>query len=145
MDGENTLIEGMLTCCNSHEFEVQIAGDIKRDLFSGMHLQPINEKIVVDACCKKCGKTISVFDSDLDGYEKSETKCDKFILAKPFVCKRCIDNTFSVEIKYEYPDYQELIDLGITEIDNAFTWIWITLKCNQCGKRYCNFVNFETT
>lgn len=144
MDGDNTLIEGMLICCNSHEFEVRIVGDVKRDPFLGIHLLPINGNIAVDVCCKKCGKVISVFNSCHDGYERIETKCNKFFLTKPFVCKRCFDNTFSVEVKYEYPDYQELMDLGITEIDNAFTWIWITLKCNQCGKRYNNFVDFET-
>ena len=48
-------------------------------------------------------------------------------------------------IKYEYPDIQELEELEITEIDNAFTWIWITLECNNCGTRYKNFVDCETT
>ena len=144
MDGDNTLIEGILTCCNSHDFEVRIAGDIKYDLFSEMHLLPMDEKIAIDVCCKKCGKVISVFNSNQDGYERTETKCYKFALTKPLVCKKCTDNTFSVEIKYEYPDYQELMGLGITEMDNAFTWIWTTLECNQCGKRYNNFVDFET-
>ena len=55
-----------------------------------------------------------------------------------------IDAAKAMWIKYEYPDYQELMGLGITEMDNAFTWIWITLECNQCGKRYNNFVDFET-
>ena len=144
IDGDNTLIEGILTCCNSHEFEVLIAGVIKYDLFSGMHLFPIGEKIALDICCKKCGKVISVFNSDQDGYDRSEVKCGKCALKKPLFCKKCTDNTFSVEIKYEYPDQQELIDLGITEMDNAFTWIWITLECKQCGKRHSNFVDFET-
>lgn len=30
---------------------------------------------------------------------------------------------FSAYVKYEYPDSQELDELGIAEIDNAFTWI----------------------
>lgn len=74
----------------------------------------------------------------------SKQNATSFFLTKPFGCKKCTDNNFSVEVKYEYPDYQELMDLGITEIDNAFTWIWITLECNQCGKRYNNLVDFET-
>ena len=44
-----------------------------------------------------------------------------------------------------YPDIQELAELEITELDNAFTWIWITLECNKCGTIYKNFVDFETT
>ena len=52
---------------------------------------------------------------------------------------------FSVGIKYEYPDTQELEELEIPEIDNVFTWIWITLECNKCGTRYKDFVDCETT
>ena len=143
-EGNNTLIKGILTCCSSHEFEVRVAGDIKCGLFAEMYLLPIDDKIVLEVCCKKCGKVISVFDSDHDGYGHCETKCDKKISTKPFVCKNCADNTFSVELKYEYPDLQELADLGITEMDNVFTWIWIALVCNKCGKKHRNFLNYET-
>ena len=64
---------------------------------------------------------------------------------KPVNCKKCRNGVFSVGIKYEYPDIQELEELKITEIDNAFTWIWITLECKQCGTVYKNFVDCETT
>ncbi len=47
-------------------------------------------------------------------------------------------------IKYEYPDTQELMELEMSEIDNAFTWIWITLECSKCGTKYKNFVDCET-
>jgi hypothetical protein len=33
-----------------------------------------------------------------------------------------------MNIKYEYPNKNELDMLEINEPDNAFTWIWITLK-----------------
>ena len=49
-----------------------------------------------------------------------------------------------MNIKYEYPNKNELDMLGINEPDNAFTWIWITLKCNNCGKTYKNIVDIET-
>ena len=60
-------------------------------------------------------------------------------------CLKCQNKSFSVAIKYEYPDVKELQELGISDIDNAFTWIWITLECNNCGTRYKNFVDYETT
>lgn len=145
MNGNNTLIGGILTCCDLHEFEVRTAGNIKYNLLSGMYLLPANEGIALDARCRKCGKIISVFDSDQDGYERSESRCNISVIKKPLICKKCNNNSFSIEIRYEYSDYQELIDLGITETDNAFTWIWITLECNRCGKRYNNFVDYETT
>ncbi len=142
---DNTLIEGILTCCNSHEFEVRIAGENKTTFFSGMHLFPIDDKLALDVCCKKCGRVIPVFYSEQDGYERIGKSICKSALTQPICCRRCKDDTFSVEIRYEYPDPLELLSLGIIETDNAFTWIWITLECRQCGRRYNNFVDFETT
>ena len=111
-----------------------------------MCLSPENDKIVLKARCKKCGKVISIFDSSCDGYEQCGKGQPTHVpITKPVDCKKCRDRGFSIGIKYEYPDIQELEELEIPEIDNAFTWIWITLECNNCGTRYKNFINYETT
>lgn len=143
-DGENNLIEGTLTCCNDHAFEIFVVGKLKRSMFSNTCLFPENNTIMLKVRCKKCGKTISVFDSSCDGYENCEKKLYTQIIAKPINCKKCRDDSFSVSIRYEYPGVQELENLGITEIDNAFTWIWVTLECNKCSTRYKNFIDCET-
>ncbi len=144
-DGDNNLIEGMLICCNSHEFEILVVGEIKHKIIPRMCLIPENDMVVLEVRCKKCGKVISVFDSCCDGYEKCENNQTIHMLTKPINCKKCYDNSFSIEIKYEYPNIQELEELEITEIDNSFTWIWCTLKCNKCGTMYKNFIDYETT
>ena len=144
-NGENTLIEGSLTCCNDHAFEIFVVGEAKRRMFSDICLFPENDTIILEARCKKCGKIIPVFDSRSDGYEHCGENQHTQIIAKPIHCRKCRNNNFSVRIKYEYSDVQEIKDLGITEIDNSFTWIWITLECNKCGKIYKNFIDFETT
>ena len=144
MDGDNTLIEGILTCCNAHDFEVFVFGEIKHSMFSKMCLFPENDKTAIEVRCRKCGKVISVFDSGCDGYEQCGKEQYTHIQTKPIDCGKCRNGGFSVSIKYEYPDIQELAELEITEIDNVFTWIWITLECNKCRKRYRNFVSFET-
>ena len=144
-NGDNSLIEGILTCCNSHDFEVFVVGEIKHSMLSKMCLFPKNDKIALEVRCKKCGRVISVFDSSCDGYEQCRKNHPTHIPTKLIDCKKCQDDDFSVGIKYEYPDIQELEELEITEIDNAFTWIWITLECNKCGTKYRNFVDFETT
>lgn len=141
-DGDNSLIEGILTCCNAHDFEVFVVGEIKHSIFSKMYLSPENDKAVIEVRCLKCGKIISVFDSSCDGYEQCGKDQPIHVPTKPIDCKKCRDGSFSVSIKYEYPNIQEL---EIAEIDNAFTWIWITLKCNNCGTRYNNFIDYETT
>ena len=144
-DGDNSIIEGILTCCNAHDFEVFVVGEIKHSMFSKMRLFPENEKTVIEVRCRKCNKVISVFDSSCDGYEQYGKEQYTHVQTKPIDCRKCRNAGFSVDIKYEYPDIQELVELEITEIDNAFTWIWITLECNNCGSRYKNFIDCETT
>ena len=144
-DGENNLTKGILSCCNDHDFEVLVFGRMKHSILSKMCLCPDNDKVVIEVRCRKCGKDISVFDSSCDGYEQCGKDQYTHVPTKPIDCKNCKNGSFSVGIKYEYPDIQELKELEITEIDNAFTWIWITLECNNCGTRYKNFVDCETT
>lgn len=144
-DRDNCLIEGRLTCCNKQDFEVLVVGKVKHNLFSKMFLCSENDKTIIDVRCKRCGKVISVFNSSCDGYGQCGKKQTTFVTTKPIDCIKCRNESFSVTIKYEYADIQELKELEITEIDNAFTWIWITLECNNCGTRYKNFVDCETT
>lgn len=144
-DRDNSLIEGMLTCCNAHDFQVFVIGKIKHSLFSKMFLCSENDKTVIEVRCKKCGKVIPVFNSSCDGYAQCENKQPTYVTTNPIDCIKCRNESFSITIKYEYPDIQELKELEITEIDNAFTWIWITLECNKCGTKYKNFVDCETT
>ena len=54
--------------------------------------------------------------------------------AKNVECIKCRGTSFSVDVTYEYPeDTEELKELGTAETGNAFTWIWVTLKCRACG------------
>lgn len=143
-DSDAELIGGDICCCSSNRFEIRYIGEIKHGLFSKAYLYSGNSEIALEACCEKCNKVISVFDSSEDGYE---TKKEPFINNKfrVFSCKKCNGVSFSISIKYEYPNEQELDSLGISERDSAFTWIWASLKCNKCGTEYKKFVDFETS
>ena len=99
----------------------------------------------MEARCQECGKSISVFDSDFDGYEQCRKRRYTHVTTKGVNCIKCFSNDFSVGIRYEYPDIQELQALEISQADNAFTWIWLTLKCNKCGAKYKNSIDFDTT
>ena len=145
-DGDNELIGGLLTCCDNHDFEIFVVGKIKYDFFSKTYLFPENNRIIVEAHCKKCGKAIQVFDSNCDGYEhrlreKVQHAC---VPTKIIHCKKCRCMTFSINIKYEYPNDMDFEESGIICHDNAFTWIWIMLECSKCGAKYRKFVDFET-
>ena len=144
-DGENSLFAGELVCCDSHDFEVLVIGKVQHDIFSKMNLYPDNDKIVMEVRCRKCGKVIPVFDSCYDGYEQCTNYRYVYRSAKPIACTKCQSNNFRVNIKYEYPDVNELEKLEIVERDNAFTWIWVALECNECGTRYKKFIDCETT
>ena len=54
-DGDNDIIEGVLTCCKSHDFEVCVAGEIKHSVFSKMYLFSENDKTAIEVryfiCC----------------------------------------------------------------------------------------------
>lgn len=144
-NSDHSIIEGKLSCCNSHDFEVLVVGEIKRSMFSKMCLFPENGEVLMEVRCRKCGRVISVFDSSCDGYDQCEKKQYTHVQIKPIDCVRCRNGGFSVGIKYEYPAIKELEELEISEIDNAFTWIWITLECNNCKTKYKYFVDCETT
>lgn len=144
-DGDNSLIEGILTCCNAHNFDVFVAGEIQHSVLSKMYLLSENDNIVLKVRCQKCGKVICIFDSSCDGYEQCGSGQHTYTALKQIRCKKCLDDSFSVVIRYEYSNIEELEKFEIIEIDNAFTWIWITLECNKCGTRYKNFIDYETT
>lgn len=83
-----------------------------------------------DACCLD-----SEISRNLNGTEDKN---------KLLNCNRCNGDNFSVFINYDYPDEEELKELGFKDISNAFTWITISLTCNNCGKKYKRFIDFES-
>ena len=95
--------------------------------------------------CKQCGRLIAVFDSDIDGYNAHKQLQNKDVSLTFADCYKCVSNNYSVNIRYEYPNEQELAELGESDVENLFTWIWISLVCNSCGKKHPNFVDYETS
>ena len=140
----NDIIQGDLLCCGHNNFSVQIFGRIHYGIFNTMQLLPKNNEVAIYSYCLKCGNALSVFNSICDGYDQCDINTHKVVSSHPLECKMCHHNDFSIKIKYEYPKLEELNELGIVNKDNAFTWIWITIKCNYCGKEYRNFLDYET-
>ena len=139
---ENTTA-GELICCGKQRFALEYEGEIKYSLWGTGHLSSPNGQVTLTARCKECGRNILVFDSAAMGYDR-ERETAKPSAGSPMACRRCRGNDFSVSIRLEYPDDSELQELDILEPDNAFSWIWVTLKCNTCGKKYQSFIDYET-
>lgn len=143
-DSSNLYVQGNLVCCNAHNFEIFTFGTVRNGMFSRVNLLPKDERIMLKIRCKKCGKVISVFDSSCDGYETHDDKIRPNSTLEILKCKKCLHTDFSVNVRYEYPDLKELMNLGLSDVDNKFTWIYISLMCNECGRKYKNFINLET-
>ena len=138
--GYNTLVCGNHVCCDSSSFEISYSGKIDYKFFSKMVLIPENNILVLKSCCKKCGKTYLIFDNNCDGYDNYDSNQVSKVKTSSLKCKKCLNNDFSICLKYEYPDVQELYEYKINDIGNAYTWVWITIKCNCCGSKYFIFL-----
>ena len=148
---KNDITSGIINCCDKNNFSIYYNGDIEKNIILGIYLSGDNDAISLSAKCLKCGRLIKIFDSHIDGYdancedENTPKIIDKNnVKGKPFNCSRCKGNNFSISIKYEYPDEEELKELGFKDISNAFTWITVSLTCNNCGKKYKRFIDFES-
>ena len=145
-DGENTLVSGQLRCCDQPTFSLRTVGAVQRGLLHRMSLYPSAEGLAIRAVCARCGRDILVYDAGSDGYDNCFSGAGEtsFSTAGSVQCMKCGGEIFSIDLRLEYPDRQELADLGCTNPENAFTWIWISLTCAKCGKRYTDFVSYET-
>ena len=145
-DTEDSLVKGKIRCCDTNSFEVLVTGKVKYGIFSKMKLFPKNDIIVFELCCKKCGKIFSVFNTEYNGYDECKGICIENIKKPDLLvkCRKCQAMDFSVELQYEYPDIQELEQLKISDVSNAYTWVRGMIECNRCGTRYRNFLDCET-
>lgn len=148
---KNDITSGRVNCCETNAFNIYYNGEIEKNIILGTYLSEDNDSISLAAKCLKCGRLIKIFNSRLDGYDANceddntlRTINKNNIKSIPFNCSRCKGNNFSISIKYEYPDEDELKELGFKDISNAFTWITISLTCNNCGKKYKKFIDFES-
>ena len=140
----NTIFCGNFACCDSSNFELLYFGEIDHSFFSKMFLAPKNNIVVLKSRCKKCKKMHLIYDNNCDGYDNYKSDQVSKVKTTSLKCKKCLNNDFSIFLKYEYPDVQELYEYKIRDIGNAYTWIWITIRCNCCGFKYSKFIDLET-
>lgn len=140
-----TFIRGKIICCSCSEFDVLYCGVIRKSIWGQVFFSDNDDGLVVKLRCKKCGQEIEVFNSLTDGYDRCIEEKDRSTSyqLQPFTCKQA-HSDFSAEVTFEYPPKQELIEDGIEEYENAYSWIWVTLKCNSCNKIYKHILDYET-
>lgn len=145
--GTNIIVDGILTCCGSHEFDISFYGDLKQNWLGNKTLHANDNGLILNAKCKKCGKDIQVFNSFIDGYDPCSEKVQSSPKVKTnhIVCSKCSKDGFALSMTFEYQTQEELHEEGIDDYENAFSWIWVTIKCNTCGLKFKNFVDYETS
>lgn len=141
---KRNIITSKLICCENDKFELYYHCDLVKNLLGNYHFfqNEIDNDLCIHAKCLKCGEIISVFDNREDGYDnfyERKSKKKKKISTCSFNCLKCNSNNYSIKVLLEYPD--ETFDGKINE---KFTWIWIEVTCNHCGKKYKNILNIET-
>jgi hypothetical protein len=108
---------------------------------------------IVKAKCPDCGAEYLLFDKDFHGWdgcvchdEKDASKPRPHLTA--WKCRECNQEKHFIQIQFCYGDeggIQEAIDDGT--IDNpadAFEWIYIDIKCENCGLSTEKWVDYET-
>ena len=141
---------GLVCLCGCDSFSIRFFASVRKSMFGSPHLVPVDEKatVTIEAICEACGKVISLFDSRIDGYDNQfEPQLPTFQELTPSTellsCPHCRKNGFTVEMEWEYPDYEEKDEIGEC-FQNAFTWIRVSLQCKHCGKKIRSFFDGET-
>ena len=112
----------------------------------------------IKTVCSKCGYEYLIFDSRAHGWDGYIGRdLDERLLdaqAKVFCCGKCNSNRFNLKITISSQGREDFIGELKDEIDkglfakedwvNAFEWIKIDITCLGCGKKYPNFVDYET-
>ena len=140
---DELVVLGELKCCEDDIFRVDVAGQLKKGIFSMPKLYPYHNTLGVFATCSKCNDRIVVFDASKDGYERASDPIDSSVSTTPFVCK-CTCNRFRVQLKYEYSGLEDLLCENPTNANDCFSWIWVSLECADCNRKYTNLVDVET-
>jgi hypothetical protein len=144
--GTNIIINGNIVCCGQHDFKISYSGMLKKSLIGRMGIFPIESELVLLAKCSVCGEEIQVYNNRTDGYDN----CFKVTPPKPLLvlndlfCSNCHEEYYSIEITFEYQSKEDLENDGVKDFQNAFSWIWITLKCSTCNRIFKNIVDIET-
>ncbi|MDR2956638.1 MAG: hypothetical protein LBU61_00460 [Coriobacteriales bacterium] len=151
IEGDTIVSEGNLSClCSCTSFTVQHWGETRKGILGQVELIATGENGVgMSLSCQKCGTSLTLFDSETDGYDvvvRGVTSSTKNTLKKleTLSCPKCFNKQFHVKVKYEHLPKTETDVVGLLDSKNAFQWIWVSLECNSCSKKFRNFIDHET-
>ena len=142
---DNVYIKGVLQCCECSDFSVLFYGIVKKQVICRHYLLPKKDRVALRIRCNICGRIINVFDSETDGFYHFQGVREQNDPNERFYCERCHKETFTIRVKYEYAGLQEMKNLGKNEPENGFSWIQISLQCNNCLKKYTKLLDWDAS
>ena len=137
----SNILCGTITCCNSDDFEILYYGNIYKNITGKKKLYNNKDGLILYVRCKKCNRIIKIFNSFSDGYDnyiEKNTEIEKELLSYDK------HDVYSIKVTFEYPDIEELMELNIDQPQEAFTWIFVSIKNKRNNKVIKNFVSYET-
>lgn len=114
-----------------------------------------NDRQIVKLVCPHCGKEITAFDSGKYGWDGFVGGCDFVDRSRPFErydCPQCRGSLFCVTIHIMSQGKQDFLDECVAYDDyfspedwvNAFEWIDISLRCENCRHKEKEWLDMET-
>ncbi len=155
---DENLLTGDVKCsCGNRVFHVMYPG--KTQEYKGSKYPctiEINGNFffLIKVNCPKCNEEYTLFDKHYHGWDgflchdnmKAELPRPKLICWK---CRSCKSSTHEVSITLSSQGKDDFVDAADGEYDeskwpDAFEWIWITIKCSECGLVTEDWVDYET-
>lgn len=154
MDG---IVRGTICCtCGNQSMILNFPGTTH--LYDGKEI-PCTAQIddgfffIVKVKCRDCGSEHLLFDKDFHGWDGCVCHDEKdAAMPRPpltsWRCRKCDKEKHTIQIQFCYGDevgIQEAIDDGtINNPADAFEWIYIDIKCENCGLETEKWVDYET-
>lgn len=147
-DGYNEVTKLDIKYNNKDIFIVYYVGNLIRKIFGSYIVESKGNLVISVKPIGNTNKEIVIFNNRLDGYINCFTKKKTIIKNynyKKFTCLKCQNDTFTIKLKLEYISRKNLKDeeLVIDDYSNSFQWIWISLQCSKCQKKYKSIIDYE--
>lgn len=154
---EGLLIGDIKCSCGSRSFHVMYPGATQE--YEGKKYPCTIEKdgsffFVIKVNCSECNVEYTLFDRHFHGW--NGFLCHDSVQAslprpelKYWYCQSCNSSCHEVSIKISSQGKSDFMDATGGEYDenkwpDAFEWIWITIKCSECGLVSEDWVDYET-
>ena len=157
LEQEGRLLRCWVVCpCGGQSFKLLYPGQKKKNDEGEVPCTlQVGDKFffLVKAICVDCNTEFLLFDKDYHGWDGYLCHNDNVALVprpslESWKCQECDSESHSVVVEFSYGDFDDIKeDLGRIQIDNywdAFEWVCMNIKCDNCGRATSKWVDYES-